>query len=120
MEQMKPTVPNTRIGGKLLTGSSFTLSKAVYDTETGKIAIVEEVSVGSLNEDGHAKGKILEGDIIRALTIDGKRIEITRKYQVIENMFAARVGSTVVFDIERNGQATTVTFTITEAMVTLM
>ena len=33
MEQMKPTVPNTRIGGKLLTGSSFTLSKAVYDTE---------------------------------------------------------------------------------------
>ena len=95
-------------------------SKAVYDTETGKIAIVEEVSVGSLNEDGHAKGKILEGDIIRALTIDGKRIEITRKYQVIENMFAARVGSTVVFDIERNGQATTVTFTITEAMVTLM
>ena len=39
MEQMNPTVPNTRMGGKLLRGSSFTTSKAVYDTELLKASV---------------------------------------------------------------------------------
>ncbi len=95
-------------------------SKAVIDPESGKISILETVTVSSINEGSVAVDKLQAGDVIRALTIDGNRIEIQRKYQVIENMFAARVGSTVVFDIERNGVATTVTFTITEDMVTLM
>ena len=43
IEQMNPTVPNTRMGGKLLTGSSFTLSSAVYDTE------LESANVGMKN-----------------------------------------------------------------------
>jgi serine protease Do len=95
-------------------------SKAVYDKETGKIAILETVTVNEIKEGSVAKGKLQEDDVIRALTIDGNKIEIQRKFQVIENMFAARVGSTVVFDIERNGAVQQVTFTITENMVTLM
>ena len=95
-------------------------SKAVYDEETGKISILETVTVSSINADSVAVGKLQEGDVIRALTIDGSKITIERKFQVIENMFAAHVGSTVTFDIERGGEILEISFTITESMVTLM
>ena len=95
-------------------------SRAVIDPESGKISILETVTVGSINEGSVTEGKLQVGDVMCALTIDGKKITLSRKYQVIENMFAARVGSTVVFDIERNGAPLTVSFTITEDMVTLM
>lgn len=95
-------------------------SKAVYDTETGKIAILETVSISSISEGSVATGKLLTGDVVRTLTIDGNEINIQRKFQLIESMFAARVGSTVVFGIERNGQSMSVSFTITEDMVTIM
>ena len=95
-------------------------SKAVYDTETGKISILETVSVSSVNSDSFAEGKLVVGDVIRSMTIDGQTIQIQRKFQVIENMFAARVGSTVVFEIVRDGQTMNVTFEITEDMVAFM
>ena len=93
-------------------------SKAVYDTETGKISILETVGIESLTENSSAEGKLFAGDIIRKLTIDGETVEIKREFQVRESMFAARVGSTVVFEIERGGEITNVSFTITEDMVT--
>ncbi len=99
---------------------SVSASKAVYDTATGKISILETVSISQINIDSVAKDKLAVGDVIRALTIDGKRIEVQRKFQVIENMFAAGVGSTVVFEIVRNGQTLSISFEITEDMVTLM
>ncbi len=99
---------------------AISASKAVYDTETGKISIIETVSISSLSDGSFAEGKLSEGDVIRSITIDGTTIEIQRKFQLIENMFAARVGSTVVFKIERNGQTMNVSFTITEDMVTVM
>ena len=92
----------------------------MYDEETGKIAIRETVTVSSINEGSVANGKLSVGDVIRALTIDGNKIIIERKFQVIENMFAARVGSTVTFDIVRDGVEKQVSFVITENMVTLM
>ena len=93
-------------------------SKAVYDTETGKISILETVGIESLTENSSAEGKLFAGDIIRKLTIDGETVEIKREFQVRESMFAARVGSTVVFEIEREGAPLSVSFTITEDMVT--
>ncbi len=93
-------------------------SKAVYDTETGKISILETVGIESLSENSSAEGKLFVGDIIRKLTIDANTIEIQREFQVRESMFAAHVGSTVVFEIERNGETLNVSFTITEDMVT--
>lgn len=95
-------------------------SKAVYDTETGKISILETVSIESISEGSVATGKLLVGDVIHSLTIDGNKIEVERKFQLIESMFAARVGSTVVFEIERNGQSMSISFAITENMVTVM
>ena len=93
-------------------------SKAVYDTETGKISILETVGISSISEGSVANGKVFVGDIIRKMTIDGEVIEIKREFQVRESMFAARVGSTVVFDIERNGEIVQISFAITEDMVT--
>ena len=93
-------------------------SKAVYDTETGKISILETVGIESIADDSAAKGKLLVDDVIRKLTIDGNETEVKREFQLRESMFAARVGSTVVFEILRNGETLNVSFTITENMVT--
>ncbi len=95
-------------------------SRAVYDSETGKITIRETVTVSQIKDGSAAKDKLAAGDIILSMTIDGTRIEVQRKFQVIENMFAAGVGSTVSFEILRGEQTLTVSFEITEDMVTLM
>ena len=89
----------------------------MYDTETGKISIVEVVGIASINEDSVALGVFEEGDIIKKMIIDGEEISITREFQVRESMFAARVGSTVIFKIERNGSPMELSFPITEDMV---
>ena len=95
-------------------------SKAIYDEENGKVSILETVAITAINNGSVAEGKLEIGDEIRSLTIDGKKITIERKFQVIESMFAARVGSTVVFEIVRGTETMNVTFTITENMVTPM
>ena len=92
-------------------------SYAVYDTETGKVRKIERVAI-SVVEKGVTEDKLLVGDIINSITIDGTVYEVTRVYNAIDSMLNARVGSEVKFNIERNGVEMDIEFTVTEEYLT--
>lgn len=93
-------------------------SRAVYDTETGRICIQETVSVYEVNKDSLAEGVLQKGDVLLAATRNGQKTEITRQYHVIDMMLDVRVGDVVMLDILRDGEKSTVQMTITEDCLT--
>ena len=105
---------------RLIIGVNVTISDsfAELDSETGRVNITETVIVGSVVEGGIADGVLQADDVIKALTIDGVRYEILRTYNVIDVMLGARIGSNVVFTIERDGQVLDVTMDTANAQLT--
>ncbi len=85
-----------------------------YDTQTGKIIKSEKVVVASIEDGKLATGKLKVGDVINSITIDGTEYKITRKFHVFDRMLKARTGSTVVFNVTREGAEQKIEFTITE------
>ena len=91
---------------RLLVGIEVTVKSAGVnlDSETGKILKYEEVAVGGVEAGTVSDGKILVGDVIKTVVIDGVKHEITRTFNVIDVMLTARTTSSVVFVVERNGE----------------
>lgn len=102
------------LGIKVTAASSDT----VYDTETGKVRIVEEVSVDEITSGSLSSGVLKTGDIIRSITIGDRTYEVTRIFHVVDIMLNARVGDTVTFTVTRGGAEETVSLTITESALT--
>lgn len=90
--------------------------KAIYDTETGKIYKSEDVTVYEITGTA-AKDLLKVGDVIRSITIDGVKRDVTLRHHVIDIMLDARAGSTIVIAFERDGEAMSVTLTATEDMI---
>lgn len=92
-------------------------SSSVFNEETGKLHKVEKVKIVSLDATSAAKGILKENDIINTLTLDGKKYEITRLHHVTDIMLNARPGSTIIFNVTRDGTATDVTMVANENML---
>lgn len=88
------------------------------DQSTGNITEVELVEITTVSNTGIASEKLLVGDIIKSVTIDGNKTIVTRTYQVPEQMLNARVGSKVTFTIERDGVEMSFDFVIPESAIT--
>ena len=102
-----------------ITLSSDPNSYSVYDPETGKVHIVEEVVFADITKNSLAEGKLEIGDIVTAIQIGNHdKIEVTRNYNITERMFLARVGDIVVLDIVRDGVAMSISITVTESSIT--
>ena len=74
--------------------------------------------VSSVNAGSLAEGYFKEGDVINSITVDGVSYEVTRLFHVVDSMLNARVGSTVVFNVKRNGAEISLTITVTENTLT--
>ena len=93
-------------------------SHAVYDSSTGTVSIEETVVVYEVSAGSLAHGKLLAGDELVSVTLNGETKTITRQYHVIDLMLRARVGDTITFCVLRNGEACTVSVTVTVASMT--
>lgn len=89
-------------------------ASTVYDTETGKVHIVEqvviteEVPTGSL-----AYGKLKKGDVLTAIRVGDTAREVSRTFHIVDAMLNARTGDTVTVTYRRAGTEGTATFTVT-------
>lgn len=90
------------------------------DPKTGKITKVSLVKVDTVLAGGALEGKLAVGDLIKYITVDGVKRDITQIYQVIEHIFTARVGSTVIVGVERDGINVSFTVTMTENDLSLV
>ena len=92
-------------------------SKAVYDTETGRVYINEKVRVAEIVAGGKSVGKFKVGDIIEGVNIAGVDYPVTRAWSVADAMLNTRVGDTVTFKVDRGGEEVTLVFEITADFV---
>lgn len=85
-----------------------------FDVETGLIYKCESAVVASVTEGSIAEGKLLVGDAIKSVTVNGKTIEVKRVYMLIDAMLDVRVGDIITFELLRDGIAETVEIEATE------
>ncbi len=90
-------------------------SGTLYDTETGRITRYEDVKVEEVTEGTLSDGKLKSGDIIRSVSVDGVTYEVKRTFNVVDIMLTARKTSSVVINIERNGERLSVEFDMSKA-----
>lgn len=93
-------------------------SRANYDTQTGKVHIVEDVAITEFTQSSLVKGKLEKNDIIKSITIDGVEHKVSRIYNVVDAMLNARVGSEVVISVLRGGEEIDVVIPIVDKMLT--
>ena len=93
-------------------------SKAVYDTETGMIAIEETVSVYEVSPGSPADGILQENDVILSVTLNGTTTEVTREYHITDIMLVVRAGDTIQLRVLRGGEELHVSIAITEGCLT--
>lgn len=110
----KESVYRCMLGIKVSTTDLYT----EYSAETGKVIKKEVVRIESLESYSTVKELLFAGDVINFITIDGVKHEVTRQYHVIDSMLNARVGSTVVMNVLRDGVAKDVTIEIVNSMLT--
>ncbi len=100
------------IGITLVTGASGVLGDG-----SGNLIIVSDVVVDSIQE-GCITDKVLAGDIINSVTIDGNKTEVTRTHHIIDAMLKASVGSSITMNITRGTETFDITLTVPEAALT--
>lgn len=89
-------------------------SRAVYNSETGFISIVETISVYEVSSGSLADGKLCAGDILVSASFGDKTVEITRQYHMIDMMLDVRPGDIVEVTVLRDGETVTVSMEIDE------
>ena len=82
------------------------------DSESGMLVRKEKVKVKEITSMASAAhGKLKEGDVINSIQIDGKEYEVTRMFHVTDAMLNARVNSSVVVKVTRNGEVKDIAIT---------
>lgn len=92
---------------KLYLGIAGTVnsSKAVYDTATATVKVVEEISISLIEDDSLASDYLQVGDIFKAVDIDGERYEITRSFSLSDALWKVNDSTTsIALNITRNGE----------------
>lgn len=80
-------------------------SKAVFNEETLKIDIVEQVTVKDINSDSVALNKLAVGDVLTSVVINGETYTITRYYQIADLLWKCNQGDVITVNYTRNGEA---------------
>ncbi|MDE5654406.1 MAG: S1C family serine protease, partial [Clostridia bacterium] len=75
-------------------GGVVNSSKAVYDTATKTVKVVEEILVSSIEEDSLASYYLQVGDILNAVEIDGVTYEITRSFSLTDALWRVKASTT--------------------------
>ena len=84
------------------------------DEVTGDVRRYEVVRVYEITDTCIIPDEIQVGDRVLYTTVDGVRLDADRVHKVIDHLLCARVGSTLVIGIERDGETREITITLTD------
>ena len=80
-------------------------SRYVYDADTGKGRITEDVTVTEVTAGSLASSLGLQvDDVIRSVTVNGETTEITRQFQIADLLLSVRAGDKIRVGYERDGE----------------
>ena len=89
---------------KLVLGISYLTenSHAIYNPETNRTTIVDDLTIKEIASESLASAIGLEvGDIIKKFSINGVEHEITRSYQLADLLLTVREGDKIMFTVKR-------------------
>ena len=92
----------------------------VIDPDSGDVVIESEVVVKEVLSNAIVIDQLIEGDVIRSVTVDGHTVEVTRDYHVTDTLLRARVGSVVVLNVTRGEEAHEITVVIPQSSITVV
>lgn len=92
-------------------------SDAFYDESTGLTKIVEQIQISKIESSSVVKDVLQVGDVLKSITIGGKKYDITRSFIVVDIMLTARVNDDITIEFERNGVLMTKSFTLTSKSI---
>lgn len=92
-------------------------SDAFYDESTGLTKIVEQVKISQIESSSIVKDILQVGDILKSITIGGKKYDITRSFIVVDIMLTARVDDVITITFERNDVQMTKSVTLTSKSI---
>ena len=101
---------------KMITITSYV--SGVEIDSNGGVYQVELVEVTNVSSGSLADGKVMVGDTINYITIDGVKTVVTRVHHFTEAMLAAKSGSIVVLNVNRKGETIDITFDVTDSALT--
>ena len=87
--------------------------------ENGALLEGAKVEVMEVSGSSLAFGKVMVGDIVNSITVDGVTVIATEVHVIPEHMLTARVGSLIVMNVTRGGETFDISFTITQSAITL-
>ena len=93
-------------------------SSAVYNPDTGRVTVAEQIAVREVTVGSAADGKLMAGDVFKTAYFEDISFDVTRQHQIIDLMLLVRAGDTVSYDVIRNGETVRVDILITEASLT--
>ncbi len=83
-----------------------------YDTESGALVKIEEVSVYEVSRGGLAESILKPGDVIKTIKVGDTTKTVTRRHHLIDAMLDVREGDAVKITLVRNGEEITVSTVI--------
>lgn len=84
------------------------------DAESGDVIRYEVVEVYEITDTCIIPDKIQLGDRVLYTVVDGVRLDADRVHKVVDHLLRARVGSELIIGIERDGEVSEITITLTE------
>jgi len=93
-------------------------SYAEYETESGRIKIYEKLVIQEVSSGSVSEGKLMAGDIIKAVSLHGESSMIIRQYKLIDLLLDVRVGDVVTLNVIRDGNEISVDIIMTEKSIT--
>lgn len=99
---------------KCILGVTLTTSstQTQYNALLNRVDILETISVETIETNALAYGKLLKGDVIKSVSINGSEaFKITRLFHLSDFLYKVRTGDTIYLQIERNGASMVVELT---------
>ncbi|MBQ4324185.1 MAG: trypsin-like peptidase domain-containing protein [Clostridia bacterium] len=95
-------------------------SQMVYDTASGTVKMVQSIAVQTVNAGGLGEqAGIQVGDVLVSIQVGDRAVlDVTRQYQVIDELLWARAGTAVTVVVQRGGQSIPLSMTVTAAALT--
>lgn len=90
----------------------------VIDENTGKIKIVERLTVKEVSANSPADGIVQVGDVLVSVTVGDVTTQIQRSYHLTDALLNARSGQNIVYCVERGNETLNLTLAITQECLT--
>lgn len=104
----KVTVKKATLGVTTYVGAS----EQYFVTEDNRMTQKQSIVVRSTELGSLAAGGLKSGDVLKSAKLGDRTLEITREWQLADLLWRANEGDALTLTVERNGEETTVSFTI--------